>query len=222
MQYVSVNGESSTLRPISIGVPQGSIIGPVMFLLYINDLCVTCNYPKYILYADDTTVTLSNENFTDLINQTNNELELISQWAIHNRLTVNADKTECMVFSNREISTNTNSLLTLGTDHLNLKNNSKFLGVFLDNKTSFSSHIDFIRNKITKSSGILYRINSSLNQQARLSFYYSFVYPYLSNNIEIWGRTHQYLLQSLFIAQKRIIRNIDGSSYLAHTSPLKK
>ena len=68
----------------------------------------------------------------------------------------------------------------------------------------------------------MYRINSSLNPQARLSFYYSFVYPYLSNNIDIWGRTHSYLLQSLFVAQKRIIRNIDGAPYLAHTSPLFK
>ena len=218
-QFVSVNGESSTVKPVNIGVPQGSIIGPILFLIYINDLCTT--YPKYTLYADDTTITLANENFNDLINQTNTELEIISQWATHNRLTINSDKTECMLFSNREFSTN-NNLLTLGADYLKFENSFKFLGVILDNKTSFSNHTKFIREKITKSSGILYRINSSLNPQARLSFYYSFVYPYLSNNICVWGRTHSYLLNSLFIAQKRIIRNIDGASYLAHTSPLFK
>ena len=129
------------------------------------------------------------------------------------------DKTECMLFSNRDFSTN-NNLLTLGTDYLKFQNSFKFLGVFLDNKTSFSNHIEFIRDKITKSSGILYRINSSLNQQARLSFYYLFVYPYLSKNVDIWGGTHSHFLHSLSIAQKRIIRNIDGASYLAHTSPL--
>ena len=221
MQFVSVNGDSSNVRPVTIGVPQGSIIGPIFFLIYINDLCATISYPKYTLYADDTTVTLANENFFDLINQANIELETISQWAIHNRLTINAEKTECMVFSNRNFSIS-NSLLTLGTETLKFNNSCKFLGVFLDDKTSFSHHIDFIRNKIIKSSGILYRINSSLNPQARLSFYYSFVYPYLSNNIAVWGKTHAYLLNSLFIAQKRIVRNIDGASYLAHTSPIFK
>lgn len=221
VQYVAINGKCSKKKPISIGVPQGSILGPIMFLIYINDLCPTANYPKYTFFADDTTITLADENFTNLINQTNSELELVSQWAIHNRLTINADKTECIVFSNREFSIS-NSQIKMGSEYINFKNSCKFLGVFLDNKTSFSNHIDSICNKMTKSAGILYRINSSLTPQARLSFYYSFVYPYLSYNISVWGSTHSYLLNSLFITQKRIVRNIDGSPYRAHTSPLFK
>ena len=218
-QYVSYAGAKSELRHMSIGVPQGSILGPLFFLIYINDLATTSDDLKYILFADDTTLILSDKNFSSLTQRTNSELERISQWAVMNRLTINTDKTESMIFSNRPYSLNENEV-KLGPSNIHPKQFCKFLGVFIDDKISFTPHVKHISDKLSKSAGILYRIRDCLTPEARLCFYYSFVYPYLSYNIIIWGKTHAYLLNSLFLLQKRIVRNIAAAPFLAHTNPI--
>ena len=101
-------------------------------------------------------------------------------------------------------------------------NTFKYLGVTLDSKLSFSDHIGNVQANITKFAGILFKSKNLLTPEARLKFYYSFVYPHLSYNIQVWGSTHNYLVNRLLLVQKRIIRNIAGESYLASTSPLFK
>ena len=109
-QYVSYGGAKSELKHMSIGVPQGSVLGPLFFLIYINDIVSSSDDLKYTLFADDTTLTLSDENFSSLTERTNIELERISDWAIKNRLTINSDKTDSMIFSNRLYPLNDNSV----------------------------------------------------------------------------------------------------------------
>ena len=146
-QYVSYAGAKSELRHMSIGVPQGSILGPLFFLIYINDLATTSDDLKYILFADDTTLILSDKNFSSLTQRTNSELERISQWAVMNRLTINTDKTESMIFSNRPYSLNENEV-KLGPSNIHPKQTCKFLGVFIDAKISFTPHVKHISDKL--------------------------------------------------------------------------
>ena len=102
-QYVNLNGHSSTLKILSIGVPQGSMLRPLLFLVYINELPSLSNLSYLTLYfADDTTVAMRDINIENLSSKCNTVLELLNSWVIKNRLTINFDKTNFMIFSNHE------------------------------------------------------------------------------------------------------------------------
>ena len=127
-----VNGCDSVTKEFQCGVPQGSLLGPLLFILYINDFHNASNVLSYILFADDSNVFLSNRDPKLLLEQLNRELISVHDWVCANRLSLNLEKTRCMLFSN--------SIASLGGDVL-LKNTTvkmveefKFLGLFIDNK----------------------------------------------------------------------------------------
>ena len=190
-------------------------------MVYINDLPDLSNQLKPILFADDTTFLLSDRSFSNLIPKLNSELNLVYDWTIYNRLSVNSNKTNCMLFSNRHCDVR-NDIVKMGPDTLNFTNSFKFLGVTIDDKLSFSEHIASVKGKVAKFTGILYKIKDQLPVEVRVRFYYSFVYPHLSYNIAVWGSTHANLINPLYLLQKRVVRNIAGESYLTHTAPLFK
>ena len=99
---------------------------------------------------------------------------------------------------------------------------SKYLGIYIDNKLTFKNHIDFINSKISRHTGILYKVRDSLPIKTRLDYYYAYIYPYLSYGTLIWGGTYDTHLQPLIIQQKRTIRTITNAGYRDHTGPLFK
>ena len=105
-------------------------------------------------------------------------------------------------------------------DPLSYNSNCKFLGIHLDDKLTFRTHIDSIISKISKNNGILYRIRNSLPLQARLDFYHGFIYPYLTYNVIVWGGAYQAHLQPLIVMHKRVIRTICSKPKNEHTSSL--
>ena len=124
-----------------------------------------------------------------------------------------------MVISNRSYDRE-QSTVTLGNDVIQIKNNCKFLGVFLDDKLNFTEHIRHVLNKLSRSAGILYRIRDSLPIAARMNFYYAFIYPYLTYNVTIWGGTNATHIRPIITQQKRIIRTICNSQKFDSTSIL--
>ena len=217
--YVRFGTENSAKKSVSIGVPQGSILGPLLFLIYVNDLPNVSEQLQPIMFADDTTLSCSGPNLDNLIQNLNNELENFTNWSIANKLTINTDKTEMMIFSNRKFNLGENQVC-LHSEHVNFQSKCNFLGVLIDDKLSFSFHIRNIIGKLSKNCGILYKIRDLLSIQARLNFYYSLMYPYLTYNIIIWGNTHKTHLNQLEILHKRIIRTICNSNKNDHTEPL--
>ena len=101
-------------------------------------------------------------------------------------------------------------------------NNCKYLGIYLDNKLTFNDHIKYVNSKISRHTGILYKIRDHLPIKSRLDYYYAYIYPYLSYNVIIWGGTYPIHLQPLIIQQKRTIRTICNAGYRDHTDPLFK
>ena len=216
---VGINKTYSTIRTLNIGVPQGSILGPVLFLIYINDLPDVSDKLTTTLFADDTNFSLRHNDYNPMIPIINTELKKIHDWTISNRLTINSSKTEMIQFSNKVIP-ETNEQVILNGNRVGFVDSVKFLGVYLDNKVNFSVHVNHVLSKISKHAGILYKIKYNLTNSARIKYYNSFVLPYLNFNILHWGSTNENHLYPLKIIQKRIVRTIANAEFHAHTTPL--
>ena len=221
MQHVRVADHSSSTKVINIGVPQGSILGPILFLIYINDLPKISNLFTSILYADDTTLLTNHTNYDELIDSINNEIPSLQEWINANRLSLNLDKTYAMLYSNLSDINPALNISFNGTA-IEFKTHEVFLGLTIDTALRFSEHIKFICNKLSKLVGIMYRVRDFVPKKVLIDLYYSLAYPYLTYGNIVWGGTYSQHLSPLKLIQKKLIRIITSSEYLAHTSPLFK
>ena len=218
-QYVIVNGVRSTEKTINYGVPQGSVLGPLLFIIYLNDLPESLTYCKPIIFADDTT--LSHAGTNNLFEHVNYDLKQLSDWFRANQLSVNTSKTKYMFFSKQQF-TNTGMYLVMDDDTLEQVQHTKFLGVFIDDKLLWDKHIEYCMRKVT--SGI-YGMNLAkhlLSCNHLKLIYYSLVHPYLIYGNLLWGNTYKKYIKRLEVLQKRALRIITNSSYNEPSSPLFK
>ena len=217
--YVALDNIHSTHKIVNIGIPQGSIIGPVLFIIYNNDLPLVSNELNTTLFADDTNFSLSHKSIEDMIPILNTELQKVMDWTTSNRLTVNSSKTELLLFTNRRPEVIQQQVLLNGSC-VDFVDHARFLGVMVDNKINFKGQINQVVNKVAKHAGILYKVRDNLPLSARITYYNSFVLPYLNFNLIHWGNTNDVHLDPLVKIQKRILRTICNADYLAHTTPL--
>ena len=221
-QYVIYDSVQSATLPIKCGVPQRSIIGPLLFICSMNDTGNISDFLYTILYADDTSVLLNGNNYSNLIKLLNSELENLSIWLKSNKLTLNVQKTYYMVFHSSRIKTDTHAVITMDNVCLQRTDSFKYHGVIINHKLNWTQHIDYVKSKISKGIGIMYRARNCLTKKSLLNLYYSYihVYPYLIYCIEIWGISPQTHLNPLLLMQKKIIRIMTFTSYHAHTAPI--
>jgi hypothetical protein len=236
-QFVQVNGSSCNLLNILLGVPQGSILGPLLFLIYINDLPLCSKLCSY-LFADDTTILASKPSTDALFTFVNEEFRKIVYYFRAHRLVLHPEKTVFMLFSHANIKDiNKNIYIDSNnyneTDSLNLKkailcvNNLpdpkvKFLGVVLDPNLNFRNHIKSISAKVSNALFHLKIAKNILSQQALTALYYSLIHSHLIYAIHVWSGTSTNILKELAQKQKIAIRLIHNSAYNAHTESLFK
>ena len=204
-QFVTYNGVSSSTKTITCGVPQGSILGPLLFLLYINDLYNVCSTSVPLLYADDTNLFYKGKDIDTLVRGINFELGNISTWLKVNKLSLNVKKKHYMLFSNHK-SKHMDAKITIDGHKIDQVVKTKFLGVVIDNKLNWKEHVSLISGKISRSIGMIIKAKHSLNKDALMTLYNSFIYPYLSYCNQVWGCTYNTTLKKLFTLQKLSLR----------------
>ena len=205
------------MEEICTGVPQGSILGPLFFSVYINDLITVSKRLNFLMYADDTTIYFNYEDFDLLTRETdiNRELEKVNIWLKLNKLSLNTQKTKLMLFHRKQKHFDKISVVINGIEIEHVPS-FNFLGIMLDENLSWKSHIEMVGNKISKVTGILYRLKNVFPENVLFVLYNSLIVSYINYGLLLWG-THSHKLELL---QKRALRFMTNSSYRAHTTPL--
>ena len=205
-QYVSISGSCSETKTINNGVPQGSTLGPLLFLVYINDMHLAINRLQTVHFADDTTLSIAGRDLDELVQVTNAELARVDAWLQCNRLSLNINKTHFTIFSNKNKTMN-DSIKIRGVN-IEQKKCVKFLGVLIDDRLSFSNHIQHVIGKVSKSCGMLHKLKNYVTAELLRSIYYALVYPYLNYAISVWGASSLTCLSKLCKLQDRCIKNV--------------
>ena len=207
VQFVEIDNNISSRKKLICGVPQGSVLGPTLFLLYINDIQNVSNFDVR-LFADDTLLYLSNKNSQELEYKITVELKKVQKWLDANKLTINVSKTKYIIISPKGKGNHIykikykESLLCRTESH-------KYLGITIDEKLSWKPHLTVIASKLAKLCGLLYKLRPFLTKQLLMRVYYTLIYPNLLYGITCWGGCSKTVLQPLQIIHNRILRCIN-------------
>jgi hypothetical protein len=214
-QFVSCKESMSSKLNISTGVPQGSILGPLLFIIYINDIINISNKLKFFLYADDTNILFTEESPLNL--KTKLELELIKllTWLDVNKLSINLAKTSYIIFGNYNIK---DLELTMLNTAIRMIESTKFLGIIIDSKLTWKDHITYVENKLVRSIRTINLIKHKLDKGSLIKIYNSIILPHLMYCSEIWGNTNASSLLKLKRLQNKCIRIIERLSVRSSVS----
>jgi hypothetical protein len=219
-QFVSFDNIESDKTTIRCGVPQGSILGPLLFLLYINDLVHTSQTLMPILFADDTNIFLSGKSLYEVTEVMNDELGKIVEWLKANKLSLNVNKTHYMVFRSRRCPSFTNCSLSINDVVIEMVEHTKFLGVTIDSFLTWQKHISSVKGKVARGLGIICKAKRNLSKESLLTLYYSIIYPHLIYCVEVWGNSSACHVNSLFRLQKKTIKIIRSVPIRHPSDPL--
>ena len=177
-QLTAVGDVQSSLRPIQVGVPQGSILGPLLLLVCINDLPTCLNHCQVALYADDTVIYFSSSSIAEIKHYLNEDLSKLSLWFNRNRLTLNISKSKFILIGSPQKISSCNDI-NLVTDNLSLESTAtfKYLSVTINKTMTWGDHVEAISTKINQRLGLLKRIRHLLPLETRITLYNSLVCP---------------------------------------------
>ena len=221
-QQTFIEGVQSDFCNIPCGIPQGSILGPLLFTIYINDL-PSCNlFSKPRMYADDTTLTTSAEDPCVLEHKMNYDMNLIQSWLSANKLTLNVKKTKYMLIGSQFKLSQINSDFTVKVNNTPLERviKHKSLGVQIDESLNWRPHIHTISKKISAGIAILRRVSHFIPFDTRVNMYNALVMPYFNYCGAVWGNINKGLADKLQKLQNRAARILTFSNYDVRSSVL--
>ena len=202
-QFVHINGENSETKSITCGVPQGSVLGPLLFLLYINDLPNISKKLKFFLFADDTNIYYESDNLSKLEKTVNKELEKLHEWLCLNRLSLNITKTNFVIFHATNKPMNNVVTILINKHAIDEVKYVKYLGILIDSQLTFKNQIDELTKKISRAVGVLYKLCPYVTPKILTSVYYAIVYPFLLYGVVVWGNANKVLLEPIHVLQKK-------------------
>ena len=212
-QFVYINGYESPKEKVTCGVPQGSTLGPLLFLLYINDLRFTLKHSGASHFADDTAIICQSRNKNKLEINLNNDLSCLSEWLNANRLSLNVDKTKLLIFRSKKSNINPSDIkiklantvsshVKLANTRLKASSHVKYLGVFLDEHLSWTCHINNLSTSLSRINGILSKLRHFAPFTSLIAVYYALFYSKLLYGSPIWHLASSTNLNTIKILQK--------------------
>jgi hypothetical protein len=221
-QFVTYNSATSPTEKVTCGVPQGSILGPLLFILYMNDICHTSSLLNTILFADDTTIFYSHENISILCNTINTEIKEVCNWFKANKLSLNAAKTNLMFLGTRMQTLNIDDNINIYLDDCCLKrvSEAKFLGITIDENLTWKKQVENVCRSCSINIGVLNKVKMFLPTNTMYQLYCSLVLPYINYGLLLWGDSNKMLINKVYRLQKRALRIVSNSSYLSPSKPL--
>ena len=216
MQSTSVNGVLSTSRPVSCGIPQGSILGPLLFILFINDLPMGLKYCKVSMFADDTLLYCEGSEVTDICSKVNEDLEYVKMWLDNNKLSLNVEKTEFMFLGTRSRLNNINEVdvnIKIGEQKLIRVKKCKHLGVIIDENLTWQDHIAHVQKKTGCGLHMLKTVKPYVDKPTLQMVYNAIVSSHLNYCDSVWDNCGVTLSNKLQKVQNRGARIINGSSW---------
>ena len=217
-QFVSLNGFCSEVRDVTCGVPQGSSLGPLLFLLYINDFRLCLEKTSCGHFADDTFIIYNSKKPRTIENGVNFDLKRVTEWLRLNKLSLNAAKTELIFFHSRRrpleygsIYIKFNGVRLTPVDHV------KYLGVYLDSYLSWEYHIHELSKKLSRANGILSKLRYNVPRGVLLQVYYAVFYSHLIYGCNVWGLASDEMISKIEVLQRKCVRILTFAPFNSHT-----
>ena len=216
-QFTVINGHDSPLRLVTCGIPQGTVLGPLLFLLFINDIPNSVKDSSIKLFADDSNLFIVSNSLPALYSLANKEINSLSTWIDANKLYINYDKTNYMLFQpKKEIKKNPSidkSFLLLIKGHIiNRVSVVKYLGIFIDENLYWHEHIAYLCKKVSSLTGILYRVKLFLPTRCKKDIYFALIHSILIYCIEIYANVSKSILHPLIVKCNRLLRLMQSKS----------
>lgn len=207
-QVVKINNVKSNARANELGVPQGSIIGPLLFIIYINDLKSSLKWCKIIMFADDTLIYISVKNLEEGVEKMNYDLNNLYAKINQNQLKLNVEKTKLMLVTNKKIVDKNNLEIKINDTVLNYDDETKYLGVIIDSKLNMKANIEQIAKKVGQKIGVLSRTGQKLNFQQKVMVYKTIIEPHFHYCASILFLSSDSDINRLQKLQNKCMRNI--------------
>ena len=209
-QFVFDNNACSDVCNVDVGVPQGSVLGPLLFIIHINDLINSTDL-KILNFADDTLLYFKFDNTRNAELHLNNELNKVMLWLVRNNLKLNVKKTKYMIFApNHKKYCNINFQPKF-QDNTGIEkvNQYKYLGLIIDDKLTWKAHISYLKGKLSRSLGILYKLRHLVSKKVLITVFHSLFLSHLNYGILCWGRSSKTVIKPLIILMNKALRCIN-------------